>query len=237
VIPSSLLGELATECTTCEFTQITVGPDNRTDAQTQSQPVRLELTSPAGELVAFLSIPSDLSDQLNTTLTITFVSNVPDSFSNQEIGGTILDITLADVDGNSVTELDAPLVICFARPNKTSPFKNRDVCLSYYDTRKAKWVCEDECLSYTGKDDQLCGETDHLTNFALLLTGAAGGNGNGDPCSSFSQDNTLAWVSLGLVAGAILIVALSVIVVEVRTRWNNHRLDSQISQRISAGSA
>ena len=154
---------------------------------------------------------------------------------HQELGGTILDITLEDLDGNSVTQLDAPLVICFEQPNKTSSFKNRDVCLSYYDVKKAKWLCEDECLSFTGKGEQLCGITDHLTYFAWLLSGAAGGNGDADPCSSFSQDNTLAWVSLGMVAGAILIVSLCVIVVEVRTRWNVRRLNTQISKRMSAG--
>jgi hypothetical protein len=186
--------------------------------------------------VATLFIPFGLTNRPNTTLTITYVSNVPDSFSNQGLGGTILDITLEDAEDNAITQLDAPLVLCFNRPNRTIATKDREACLSYFDVQKEKWVCEDECLSYTSKEEQLCGASDHLTNFALLLTGAAGGNANADPCSSSSLDNTLAWVSLGMVAGAILIVCLCVIVIEVRTRHNTRRLNTQISQRMNAGS-
>ena len=46
--------------------------------------------------------------------------------------------------------------------------KGNKVCLSYYDERAAKWKCQDECL--TSANNLLCGQTPHLTNFALLLS-------------------------------------------------------------------
>ena len=216
--------------------QVNVGQETRPDDPASASapaPTRLELSTFSGEVVASLTIPPDLSDQANTTLSITFVNNVPDTFSKQELGGSILEIVLTDTNGERITELDAPLVICLARPNATKKVRNSGVCLSFYDERKAKWVCEDECLSYTGKEDQLCGQTSHLTNFALLLSGASGGSGDGDPCTSSSQDNTLAWVSLGMVAGAIVIVALCVVVVEIRTRMNAGLLDQEINSRLN----
>ena len=61
-----------------------------------------------------------------------------------------------------------------------------------------------------------CGQTDHLTNFALLLVGSDAD----DPCLS-GKDNTLAWVSLGMVAGAVVVVVFSVVLLEIRMRWKN----------------
>ena len=87
-------------------------------------------------------------------------------------------------------------------------------------------------MTNPGKISSLyCGQTDHLTNFALLLTGNPGKNA---PCDSLSVDNTLAWVSLGLVAGAVLIVAFCVIVIEVRTRLQTRQLETEIAARMAA---
>ena len=139
-----------------------------------------------------------------------------------------MNITLLDGQGNSITQLDSPLTICLALPNTTK--KGEEVCLSYYDERKDKWICEDECLttspakgnrSNEGTSAEgyfLCGRTAHLTNFALLLTG----NG-ADSCQPDNQDSTLAWISLGMVIGAILLVALCGFVIEMRIRWRSHR--------------
>jgi hypothetical protein len=144
-----------------------------------------------------------------------------------------MDITLTDSDENPITQLDTPLTLCFERPKNFSSSKDKNVCLSFYDEARKKWKCEDECLANVANRSVLCGQSDHLTNFALLLSGSSGGNGN--PCISASQDNTLAWISLGLVAGAILIVALSVIVIEIRTRLHTKKLDDQISRRVNIG--
>ena len=228
---TSLLAELALECPACDFFQVILRPENIT----KIDPFIYTLTTPSGQVVATLAIPSDLSNQPNTTLVISYSPNVPRNFSNSNLGGSILDIHLVDSVGEFITQLDAPLIICLNRPDR--PVKNKNACLSFYDEATKKWKCEDECLHFRDQNDQLCGETDHLTNFALLLAGASGKNSaNNNPCSSSSLDNTLAWVSLGMVAGAILIVALSVVVIEVRARWNVHRLNSTISQKMKAGS-
>lgn len=42
-------------------------------------------------------------------------------------------------------------------------------CLAFFDETTSKWACQDPCLEK--KNDQLCGQTDHLTSFAVLLTG------------------------------------------------------------------
>ena len=226
---ASLLGQLATQCSDCEFYQVTVLNNNNQGPK----PSRLDLNTPNGESAGSLFIPQ-LSGQENTTLTITFSTNVPQNFFGQDLGGTILDITLTDSEDQPITQLDTPLVICLALPNDTKIDKGKTPCLSYYDERKAKWRCEDECLTNPGKENLFCGKTDHLTNFALLLSGSGGNEGN-DPCSSESHDNTLAWVSLGMVAGAIVIVALCVVLVEIRIRLETRRINIEISNKLRAG--
>jgi hypothetical protein len=218
----SLLGQLALQCSGCEFSQITVESNND-----GGKPFILDLNSPNGESAGSLYVPSGLSGRENTTLAITFTTNVPENFSNQRLGGIILDITLTDPEGQLITQLDTPLVICLLQPNSSKINKSKAPCLSYYDEGNSKWRCEDECLSNPGNHSLLCGRTDHLTNFALLLSGSST---EGDPCVSQSNDNTLAWVSLGLVAGAILIVALSGIAIEIRTRLHSRKLETQIAR-------
>merc|ERR1712137_250526 len=71
---------------------------------------------------------------------------------------------------------------------------------------------QDRCLEE--ENGQLCGETDHLTSFALLL-GAGTGS---DDCGSGAMDYTLFWISVALLITACLLVFISMIVVEVRIR-------------------
>ena len=93
------------------------------------------------------------------------------------------------------------------------------MCLSFFDEKKKEWKCQDECLSsFEGKDNLLCGQTNHLTNFALLLSGS-----KGKSCQSGDPEYVLEWLSLGFVAGALLIVSLFVLVFEVILRWKAHR--------------
>ncbi|MCB9727208.1 MAG: hypothetical protein H6744_21665 [Deltaproteobacteria bacterium] len=51
-----------------------------------------------------------------------------------------------------------------------------NACLGFLDesTNPPSWKCEDPCLKKKG--GTLCGQTDHFTNFALLLGGGYGGN-------------------------------------------------------------
>jgi hypothetical protein len=223
---NSLLGRLGTECPSCEFSEAVVEPSNITTSRT----VLLDLNSSAGDLLGSLFIPPTLSNAVNTTLSVIYTPSVPRNFSAQSIAGAILDINLIDSNGVSVTQLDSPLTICLATPNKTKNTKG--ICLSFYNEAKAKWQCVDRCLTRPDANDDglFCGQTDHLTNFALLLGGNVGG---GDPCSSASGDNTLSWISLALIIGAIVIISLSVIAIEVYFRWRASRLQKQITNRLA----
>ena len=115
------------------------------------------------------------------------------------------------------------------------------VMISAPAAAKDKWRCEDECLTNvatkgnnapnTGgnQENLLCGQTGHLTNFALLLIG----NDGEDPCQSGGKSNTLAWISLGMVGGAMLVVALSVLAVEVHFRWRQSQFNRKLSKAYS----
>jgi len=71
--------------------------------------------------------------------------------------------------------------ICITVPGTVDTSK---ACLGYLDEAKspAQWRCEDACLSKKDKGGatQLCGSTNHFTNFAILL---GGGSGASDKCS------------------------------------------------------
>ena len=221
----SVLEELQAQCPSCVFAQVVLEVPSGKSVST------VDLVSPNGESVGIIIVPHQLSNQPNTTLTITFVSNVPSDFSHQRLGGIIMDITLTDSENDQITQLDTPLTLCFERPANFSLSKDKNVCLSYFDEVREKWRCEDKCMANIPNRSVLCGETGHLTNFALLLSGNSGETGN--PCISVSQGNTLAWISLGLVAGAILIVALSVVVIEIRTRLRAWKLNKQITRGLN----
>ena len=193
---------------------------------------------PGKELVGALYIPSNLSNQVNITLITSYFDSIEGtSFNEQSLASTVLNITLFDGQGNSITKLDSPLTICLALPNKE---RGQRVCLSYYDERKDKWRCEDKCLttiaskgtkssnSNNKEESLLCGQTDHLTNFALLLIGSE----RDDPCQH-SRDDTISWISLGMVGGAVLLVAFSGLVVEFQIRRRRIKLDRELAKAFS----
>jgi hypothetical protein len=51
--------------------------------------------------------------------------------------------------------------------------RTQDHCLSYIDTsvKPPVWKCQDDCLTQVSPSFW-CGETDHFTNFAVLLSGS-----------------------------------------------------------------
>ena len=169
-----------------------------------------------------LLIPLNLCDQANATLVTLYPSGIADNLSNQQalLSTVVLNITLLDGQGNSITQLNSPLTICLALVKE--PKKGEKLCLGFFDETKAKWRCEDECLTSVTKgnakiDNLLCGQTGHLTNFALLVTGSD----EVDPCEA--GRNTLSWISLGMVGGAILVVAFCVVLVEFFIRWKHYQ--------------
>jgi len=160
-----------------------------------------------GGSVGSVRIPPEQDD-----LELTIVVNSPlgtASNDDQRIG-VVADVTLRDANGNEVTQFDTPLTICLAANQTTD-----NACLSYYDEKRQEWVCEDKCLREEG--GFYCGDTSHLTSFALLLSGG-GGNACEDP------DYLYSWISLGFIIAALLIMCLAFVAIEISVRMRRiHR--------------
>jgi len=71
--------------------------------------------------------------------------------------------------------------LCF---NVDEDVDEDDACLGFIDEDEKEFKCEDECLE-RNDEDQLCGETSHFTNFAILLQG---GGSSGGKCGSSTND-------------------------------------------------
>ena len=111
---------------------------------------------------------------------------------NSDVVSDIFDVSLA----NPNAVLGGDVEICLKAKTK-----RENLCLGYLDESKSppKWECEDRCLQI---DDNglICGETDHFTNFALLLDG----NGSG---SFDCGDDVDGWITNSWVGDFILIIS------------------------------
>jgi len=131
-------------------------------------------------------------------------ASVAGHFSN--LNSPIINVVL--IQNGELIQPSGSVEICFEVKEEDS----KNSCLSFYDEKKNKFVCEDPCLVY--EDGQACGRTSHFTNFALVLDG--GGKGNSG-CSS-DEDWILhsAWQDSVLIASCIsfccIFVALVVLI-------------------------
>jgi len=169
--------------------QIPVGTSSEVPISADNQPVGV------------VRIP----DQTETLeLTILLASSL--NASNEDLrDGVVAEITLQDASGQEITSFDQPLTICLAPEQATTD----GACLSYYDESTGEWVCQDKCLKE--ENGLLCGETDHLTSFALLLSGGAG-----NECEE--RNYIYSWLTLGFVCATLLIVLLAVLAIELHIR-------------------
>ena len=165
--------------------------------------VTVPLIGSEGDDVGYVNVPVALTPD-SFAVDISFVSTQ----RSDDLGSVLLDLNINDAQGRSIKQLSEPIRICLSE--QESRVNKDDACLGYFDTVDRRWKCEDPCLEQEG--DSFCGTTGHLTSFALLLTG-----GKNDPCGD-GDDYTLAWISLGFICAAVLIVLLSLVVVEVRYR-------------------
>jgi len=131
------------------------------------------------------------------------------NFDRQE--SDVISITLRDQFGNSITQLTEPLTICLKQTGKDNA---DDLCLGYLNDDR-EWECED-CSLKESEDSLYCGETGHLTNFALLLQG----DDKGNKCGDDGFNSVLAWLSLSFVILAILMVAGAILGVEIYFRYH-----------------
>ena len=144
-----------------------------------------------------------------------------------------MDIILLDSSGVRITNLPTPMEICLDKDfaGKVSNLlllfaisnlgmKKRD-CLGFFNETSREWQCEDDCP--ITRNNELCGKTDHLTNFAMLLQ-VEGTRGPEDPCaSSLSENHVYQYLTIGFTAGAICCCLIASIFIELYFRWKQIR--------------
>lgn len=98
--------------------------------------------------------------------------------------------------GPSGKTFDEPMSVCLQHAEAGDVDLNNH-CLGFLDEGQdpPEWKCEDSCLEDVG-DNWLCGKTDHLTNFAILLGGEGG--------SSCDEDDEGSSYVLGSKGGPVL---------------------------------
>ena len=98
------------------------------------------------------------------------------------------------VDISVTGSLRGSVEICLSATRSISD----NSCLGYIDESKnpPKWVCEDKCLQKS--NGLICGETNHFTNFAILL----GGDGSGNKDCSDGKDYVT-----GSVKGDVILIS------------------------------
>lgn len=179
--------------------------------------MELELVTASGR-AGSLIIPSGLS-ATGTSLEVNFVRDTQfRSDASSDVGTTVIAIELFDDNGNPITQLDEPLTICL-EADSLPGLDSDQMCLSFYDEEEQAWLCEDNNLMDSG-DNQLCGTTPHLTNFALLLSGGG--------ASSAGWDKTMGWLTLGFTAGAVVIILASLVVLEIKMRYQTAKQTTQL---------
>lgn len=198
-------------CQDCEYqeTEETLSGEDRS----------ITLNSEEGGPVVTLSVPGSLTEGTGGTINVQFARERNSLGSTDSpLKSAVVDITLT-VEDQVVTQLADPIEICLTDANQ---FENVSptLCLGFFDVQQQEWLCEDLSLSLNAQG-QWCGETGHLTSFALLLGGDTGSSGE------YFPQSTIAWISLGFIAGAIIIVVLGVGAVEIRYR-NKYRVERRM---------
>ena len=138
------------------------------------------------------------------------------------VSNSVLAVTLTDNSGSTVL-LNGEVEICFT----AEALENlEDGCLGFVN-EQGEWECEDSCLK-SNSDGQVCGSTDHFTNFAILLTSETGGN----TCSEFSdtqEDFRLIVASAVCIAVAVCIIILATLVIETKYRLRAYTIRKRLS--------
>lgn len=138
------------------------------------------------------------------------------------VGSSVVEIFLFDPSGAPVQPTNS-VEVCLKVEDKNRA--EEEGCLSFFDEATGRWVCEDPCLDLDG--DLACGDTDHLTNFAILFTGGAGSNG--DLCGDDDENGFIfdeGWKDAVLVASVfvgfclicVIIAAVSMLFPSVTAR-------------------
>jgi hypothetical protein len=101
-----------------------------------------------------------------------------------------------------------------------------DSCLGFFNEQN-EWECVDDCVYK--ENDQICGDTDHFTSFAILL------NAN-DPDKCGDSSLVIPYLSLAVVSVCAIIVCAAWILIEIKVRykaWERRREFSMIVRELS----
>jgi len=156
-----------------------------------------------GEEVAQITVPDGVDG-------VVVVTKNDGADSINDLSSIVLDISIFDANGERITDFEDDLQICFRNNGD-----DNDVCLGFFN-EDGNWECEDFCLEPPPAGSLLCGETDHLTNFALLLSTDA--NSDARCGSSDSADLIFLYLTIGFVTAAICFMCIGFIIIEYRVR-------------------
>ena len=134
-------------CSSCTTQEVTSSRDTTTVTFVDSN----------NQIVNVVLFPGSVTE--GVTLSIFEVDKRP---SSSLTGVVDISLFFNDVE----TQPNSQIEICFELESNVE-----GSCLGFYNTKKQPpvWECEDKCLKKKGKS--ICGNSDHLTNFAILLTG------------------------------------------------------------------
>lgn len=165
----------------------------------QGRPL-VPVTSSDGQRVGTVALPTDIRGTL-------VVESDTEAEVIEEVVSLVLDVTVVGENGELITSFDEPIELCFETDQSEG-----DVCLGFYNDNE-EWECEDYCLESTSEG--VCGETRHLTSFALLLDSSAG---SADKCGSGSTDYLYVYLSVSFVVAALIVVVIGALIGEYQLR-------------------
>ena len=196
-------------------------------------PGREKISLSVGEADNAESITISIVPPASTGLIVSTLSP-PSPFSTSILSVSVVSL----VDLNEIHEFDHPVEICFSIAPKNRKKWKDEGCLSY-ENEEGEWICQDKCLNESS-DGSLwflffifffvfylnfflmvyflfyfsSGNTDHFSNFAILLDGYSGG---GDCEDNYSQA-TIGWLSMAFIIVALVFVAVSIGLYEIKHR-------------------
>ena len=170
----------------------------------------------------------------------------------QVVSATALDVTLRDINGNEIplqgtvelcfsVETEDSTDVCFKNNNNNNNNENsrwlsklisfftmfQDACLGFVNEETNEWECADECVE-ENDEGQFCGETDHFTSFAILLSG--GGSNGCD--SEDGVDKVITYLSVGFVAVAAIFLFIFLLIAEIVFRIRKDRNEKFLERTI-----
>ena len=142
----------------------------------------------------------------------------------------IVEVTAFNPQAQPVTRFAEPVKICLTVPPQTEEEKS---CLAFLND-DFEWECEDPCVSRETNDSGetlFCGNTDHFTNFAILLNP----RNQGGRCDSTEDSNLELAVLIATivsVSSAIILIIIGVILIEIRYQIVAYKLNKKLNKDI-----